>query len=157
MNLLVNSRTSALTDPLREHSMVSRVALWQYIFQSSFTPEMAFLGRGIGIIKADSLYFTYLANFGYPGLVFIVWLTGYFISRGFKLLDRVRDNSVFVLAAGITVMNITFAVVNITGTHIHSFPGDAYFWFWNGVLIALAGKFADKKEGTPDATPSSDT
>jgi hypothetical protein len=32
------------------------------------------------------------------------------------------------------------AIIGITGSHIHAFPGDSYFWFWNGVLIGLWAK-----------------
>jgi hypothetical protein len=40
-------------------------------------------------------------------------------------------------------MDMAFALMNFTGTHIHTFPGDAYFWFWNGVLMNV--RLLDKK------------
>jgi hypothetical protein len=136
-DLLVTQRVSALSNPFEEHSLLSRIALWRYIIALSVDPLMALLGRGVGVLNADSLYFTYLAEFGYPGIIFIIFLIVYFCYKATVLLNQSKDTRVISLARGIAVMNIVFAVINITGTHIHSFPGDVYFWFWNGVLIGL--------------------
>ncbi len=144
MDLLVTNRTTALTSPLEEHSFVSRVALWKNLLVWSSNPELAIMGRGLGALKADSLYFTYLAEFGYPGVILIIIVLITFVMAGFSLIDSTKDPAITVLAKGITVMNIVFAFVSITGSHIHYFPGDVYFWFWNGVLTALA--FAERNK-----------
>lgn len=136
LEMLVTDRADAITNPFKEHSLLSRISLWRMIFDLSFDPIMGILGRGIGTFNADSLYFTYLAELGYPGLIFITGLTLIFILRGFSLAER-TSGTLSTLAQGITIMNITFAIINITGTHIHSFPGDAFFWFFNGILIRL--------------------
>lgn len=136
--LLVTERATALYNPLGEHSFLSRLTLWKNLIAYSKDPVLAFLGRGVGTLKADSLYFTYLAEFGYPGLFFIIAILVGFILKGFYIIDTSNNPDIIVLAKGITVMNIVFAVVSITGTHIHYFPGDIYFWFWNGVLIQLS-------------------
>lgn len=136
-DLLVTERASAISNPFEEHSLLSRVALWKYLFILSFDPIMAVFGRGVGTLNADSLYVTYLAEFGYPGAIFITFLVIFVIIKGFSLIDKSDSHEIRSLARGITVMNIVFAIINITGTHIHSFPGDVYFWFWNGVLIKL--------------------
>ena len=70
-------------------------------------------------------------------MIFITFLVIFIIIKGFSLIDKSESPEIRSLARGITVMNIVFAIINITGTHIHSFPGDVYFWFWNGVLIKL--------------------
>lgn len=137
MNLLVTERSSALSNPFEEHSFLSRMNLWGYIINLSADPVMALLGRGVGVLNADSLYFTYLAEFGYPGMAFILWFVIYTIRQGFSSINHEKDHATLSIIKGITLMNIVFAVVNITGTHIHSFPGDVFFWFWNGVLIEL--------------------
>ncbi|KMQ52005.1 Membrane protein of EXOQ family, involved in exopolysaccharide production [Chitinispirillum alkaliphilum] len=137
ISMLVTDRIGALVNPFVEYSMVSRLALWRYVFASSLNPLYAILGRGTGTFSSDSIYFDYLAQFGYPGLLFIISLIAAFIIYGIRLIDSSKDRSVIVLAKGITVFNITFAIINFTGTHIHSFPGDSYFWFWNGVLVSL--------------------
>lgn len=138
VNLLVNERVSAISNPFEEHSLLSRVSLWRYLVDLSRIPELAIFGRGVGVLNADSLYFTYLAELGYPGVIFIIWLTVFFIVKSFSLCDKAPAGSTaLAVAKGVAIMNIVFAVVNITGTHIHSFPGDAYFWFWNGVVIKL--------------------
>jgi len=137
MNLLVTERSSALSNPFEEYSFLSRINLWRYIIELSADPVMALLGRGVGVLNADSLYFTYLAEFGYPGMIFILWLVGYTIRKGLLFSGTFTDHTTVSLVKGITLMNIVFVVVNITGTHIHAFPGDVFFWFWNGVLIAI--------------------
>ena len=137
IDLLVTERAGAISNPFEEHSFISRVALWKYILSSSLNPEIAIFGSGLGTMNADSLYFTYLGEFGYPGLIFIIYVVIYFIATGFKLIDKSKERNVIAIAKGVTIMNIAFAIINITGTHIHSFPGDSYFWFWNGVLSGL--------------------
>lgn len=138
LNALVTERTSALSNPFEEHSLLSRISLWKYLLDLSRLPEMALLGRGVGALNADSLYVTYLAELGYPGMIFIVWLLAFFIIKSFSLLDKAPVSSpAFAIARGAVIMNIVFCVLNITGTHIHTFPGDAYFWFWNGIVIKM--------------------
>jgi hypothetical protein len=137
VNMLITERSTALTNPFEEHSLLSRIALWKELLVYSKDPVYFFLGRGVGTLKADSLYFTYLAEFGYPGLIFIIVLLVNLTIRGFYVIDHYTDNDIIVLAKGITIMNITIAIISVTGTHIHYFPGDIYFWFFNGVLIQL--------------------
>jgi hypothetical protein len=135
---LVTERVTAVEDPFAEHSFQSRLAFWGFIITSSANPIQAILGRGTGAMSADSLYFTYLAEFGYPGVLFIVTLILSFIINGLKVVDKSTNRDVVLIAKGIVVFNITFAILGISGTHIHAFPGDAYFWFWNGVMIKFA-------------------
>jgi hypothetical protein len=137
VDLLVISRTGAITNPFQEHSLVSRMELWRYIFTTSFSLENALFGRGLGVLNADSLYFTYLAEFGYPGLAFIVFIIIVFIAHGVRAIGTVRDRRAIILVKGIVVMDMALAVMSFTGTHIHSFPGDMYFWFFNGVLMNI--------------------
>jgi hypothetical protein len=134
LDILVTERANAITNPFEEHSLLSRINTWKFIIDMSFEPYMGIVGRGIGSFNADSIYFTYLAELGYPGFFFIIGLTILLIIRGFSLAERSSGN-VRSLAQGITIMNITFAIINLTGTHIHSFPGDAFFWFFNGILV----------------------
>lgn len=146
LDLLVTQRTGALANPFQEYSLLSRIALWKHLVALSADPLNAILGRGIGAINADSLYINYLAQLGYPGIIFIVMFVVVTIRRGFNLIDRSSSPEVVLLARTVTLMNIVFAVINLTGTHIHAFPGDVYFWFWNGVLMKLA---ASEGEVTP--------
>ncbi len=138
VDLLVTTRTSAITNPFEEHSLLSRIDLWHMIVNTSVDPQMALLGRGLGALNADSLYFTYLAEFGYPGLVLIIIIVVGFISRGVRTLPRLRDERSIAIAKAIVVFDIVFSVMNITGSHIHAFPGDVYFWFLNGVLMNVS-------------------
>ncbi len=137
-NMLVADRTSAIYNPLEEHSFLSRLMLWKNLFAYSKDPILAILGRGVGTLKADSVYMTYLAEFGYPGIFFIIAIFFAFILKGLHIIDTAQDPDTVALAKGVTVMNIIFAIISITGTHIHYFPGDIYFWFWNGVVVQQA-------------------
>jgi hypothetical protein len=89
-------------------------------------------------MNADSLYMTYLGEFGYPGLLFIIFLVIGFIMSGLRTLGTLSDPRAEVLVKGVIVMDMVFALMNITGSHIHSFPGDMYFWFFNGVMINIS-------------------
>ena len=138
LDMLISDRSAALVNPMEEHSFVSRLATWRMIVACTGDPAMALFGRGLGAFSADSLYFTYLAEFGYPGLIFIVVLLIVLIAKAFSLLNTLKDRRLLILCKGILIMNIIFAVTGITGSHFNSFPGDAYFWFFNGVLIKLS-------------------
>jgi O-antigen ligase len=137
INLLITERANAIENPFQEHSMVSRLALWRYIIDQSSLPQLALLGRGIGVLSADSLYITYLAELGYPGLLLIVAILIIFIGFGFKVIDTATVKWTSSIAIAVVTMDIVMAIIGITGSHIHAFPGDSYFWFWNGVLIGL--------------------
>jgi hypothetical protein len=134
---LITERANAVTNPFQEYSMISRVALWKYIIEMSVDPQLAIFGRGVGVLNADSLYITYLAEFGYTGMLLIIWIFLTFIRHGFELLDKSPSAQVTAVARAIITMDIVFAIINVTGSHIHAFPGDTYFWFWNGVLMGL--------------------
>jgi hypothetical protein len=157
VDLLVRERASAIANPFEEHSLLSRFAMWKFLLSTSTNLELAVFGRGPGTLNADSLYFTYLGNFGYPGLIFIIFIVVYFIIMGFKLIDNAKSTRVISLAKGITVLNIAFAIINTTGTHIHSFPGDAYFWFWNGVLAGLLPLYQTYTDEPVKDAPASNT
>jgi hypothetical protein len=135
VDLMVTNRAGALANPFEENSMLSRIALWKLVFFLTKDPGMAAFGRGVGALNADSLYVTYLAEFGYPGLIFIIFIICAFIIKGVKSLESLSDPRTVILTKGIIAMDLSFALMNFTGTHIHSFPGDVYFWFWNGVLM----------------------
>jgi hypothetical protein len=143
---MVISRAKAITNPFEEHSMLSRLALWKYMFILSSDPVMALLGRGTGALNAESLYITYLTEFGYPGFIFIIGLFCVFIIKGIRLIDTLQDKEAIVFIKGIICMDLALAIMNITGTHIHAFPGDAYFWFFNGILIGKASFFKNIAE-----------
>jgi cell division protein FtsW (lipid II flippase) len=137
-NSLVAQRSSAILNPFQEHSFLSRLELWHQMIRFSVTPVNAILGRGLGTLKTDSLYFTYLAEFGYPGAFGIIAIFAAFIYYGLKLPHLMSPSFSRSLIKGIAVMDIVYFVISITGTHIHYFPGTLYFWFFNGVLMRYA-------------------
>ncbi|MCU0608711.1 MAG: hypothetical protein MUF22_02955 [Chitinispirillaceae bacterium] len=137
LDKLVTQRSQAINNPFQEHSMQTRIQLWTYIVQSSADPQHAMFGRGVGVLNADSLYLTYLSEFGYPGMLLIMAIIVMFIMGGFKILDRTRSPYALVIAKTVVTMDIVFAIISTTGSHISAFPGDTYFWFWNGVMMGL--------------------
>jgi hypothetical protein len=153
--LLVTERADALENPFQEYSMLSRIALWRYIIEMSALPQLALLGRGVGVLNADSLYITYLADFGYPGLLLMIALIVLFIRCGFQVIDASRSSWAGSLAIAVVTMNLVMAIIGITGSHIHAFPGDSYFWFWNGVVVGLWAdqKNKDRGEETDETAP----
>jgi hypothetical protein len=157
INLLITERANAIENPFQEHSVVSRIALWKYIFDMSAIPQLALLGRGIGVLSADSLYVTYLAELGYPGVILIVALLILFIRYGFKVIDTGQSKWTVSIAVAVVTMDIVMAVIGITGSHMHAFPGDTYFWFWNGVVVGLWTGMARRDEREEaDETASDD-
>jgi hypothetical protein len=140
MDMLVTDRTSALTDPLQEHSFQSRLYLWNLLLKTSIHPIYFFVGHGTGTIRADSLYFDYLGQYGYPGMIFIIWLIVVFVRKGLYVIDNSPDPRQVLHARAITSSTIVFAIISVTGTHLHGFPGDVYFWFFSGVLIKQAAE-----------------
>jgi hypothetical protein len=137
LTMLVTERTNAISNPFQEYSLLSRIALWKLIFQMSSDLQLALLGRGVGALNADSLYITYLSEFGYPGMILIIAIFFIFIKYGFTVIDRSRSAHAVIIAKAVVTMDIVFGIISMTGSHVHAFPGDTYFWFWNGVLVSL--------------------
>ena len=153
--LLVNERADAIENPFQEHSLLSRMALWRSLFEMSVDPQMALLGRGLGVLNADSLYMTYLAEFGYPGMLLIIAIFILFIKYGFQLVDRSRSSWTVSIAVAVVTLDIVFAIISLSGSHIHSFPGDTYFWFWNGVMVGLwTGRTGQNKPEADHENPA---
>ncbi|MDO5576272.1 MAG: hypothetical protein Q4F84_04270, partial [Fibrobacter sp.] len=140
VDMLITDRASGILDPFKEHSMMSRIALWKQLVELSSEPGMAFWGRGLGALQSDSVYFTYLAEFGYPGMLFIIIFQVAAIVTGMRFLNRCEPGNDSFLVRGITIMNFVFLIINLTGNHTNSFPGDIYYWFWNGVMFKLCSE-----------------
>jgi hypothetical protein len=67
-----------------------------------------------------------------------------FIRGGFRILDKSTSPYAIVIATTVVTMDIVFAIVSTTGSHISAFPGDTYFWFWNGVMMGLLTRIESK-------------
>lgn len=138
IDLLVKQRMTAVTNPLSEHSMHSRIMQWGIAWRKATRSLIgAFFGTGLGSFPVDSLYFTYLAEFGFPGLIMILYINVFFILKGMQNYDRLRDPFLLGICRGVLTLNFIFLTINTTGSHIHSFPGDLYYWFSNGVMLKL--------------------
>ncbi len=155
MDMLVKQRMSAVTNPLQEHSMASRLGMWGIVFYYSTQFSMGFFGRGLGQFSADSLYITYLAEFGYPGMLLILILLFLLIRYGLRVYDQLETPFMRAVARAILTLNFVFLIVNITGTHIHNYPGDFFFWFCNGILLKLRDSELHNRDQFPLGQPTS--
>ena len=135
--------------------MASRLGMWGIVFYYSTQFSMGFFGRGLGQFSADSLYITYLAEFGYPGMLLILILLFLLIRYGLRVYDQLETPFMRAVARAILTLNFVFLIVNITGTHIHNYPGDFFFWFCNGILLKLRDSELHNRDQFPLGQPTS--
>ncbi|OGJ87428.1 MAG: hypothetical protein A2268_14870 [Candidatus Raymondbacteria bacterium RifOxyA12_full_50_37] len=136
-DLLVTDRISAVTNPFEEYSMVSRFSMWQMVARNSIILPQGPIGWGTGSFDAHSYYFSTLYWLGYPGLVlaFIIMIRIFLV--GFRIYFDEEERVKRVIIQGCLTMFFMFCVINTTGTHIASHPGDLVFWFCAGVLMVI--------------------
>lgn len=135
-DILIKRRSQALVNPLSEYSLQKRFEIWGSIARESLHFP---LGKGQGTSGyAHSYYFQVLGELGYPGLIAFLVLLHLAFKRGFRLALRPdlppepRRTAAFLL----TVLFV-FSILNLTGTHLHTNPGDIFFWFCVGALSLL--------------------
>jgi hypothetical protein len=134
-SVLITSRTKALANPLQEYSIQKRMEIWGEIW---FFAVLNPLGRGQGTHGyAHSYYFQVLGEIGFPGLIafFVILFFGF--KRGFQILARNPDPETAELARFCLTLLFVFGILNLTGSHLHSNPGDIFFWFSLGILARL--------------------
>ena len=130
--IMITNRTAALANPLQEYSVQKRMSTWIEIYGLSFIRPF---GKGQGTTGyAHSYYFQVLGEIGYPGVIlFLLILTvGYY--RGFKVLSLSKDDEVKELTRALLTLIFMITVLNLTGTHLHTPPGDIFFWFTLGAI-----------------------
>ncbi len=134
-DILITNRTEALANPLGEYSIQKRFQIWQEIWYFAVRNP---LGRGQGTNGyAHSYYFQVLGEIGFPGLFVFLVLIFLGFKRGFQIVRQTRDPEVAETARfGMTLLFV-FSILNLTGTHLHSNPGNVYFWFTLGMLAQL--------------------
>lgn len=130
--IMITNRTAALANPLQEYSVQRRMETWVTImYMSRVFP----FGKGQGTTGyAHSYYFQVLGEIGYPGLLLFlaILIVGFY--RGFMILSLSRDPDVLELTRLMLTLIFMLSVLNLTGTHLHTPPGDVFFWFSLGCI-----------------------
>ncbi len=132
---MITNRTAALANPLQEYSVQKRMETWVGIlYMSKIFP----LGKGQGTTGyAHSYYFLVLGEIGYPGVIvfLLILIVSYY--RGFKIIGHHKDPEVVEFARLLVTILFVITVLNLTGTHLHTPPGDIFFWFSLGCISRL--------------------
>ena len=129
---MIKNRTAALANPLQEYSVQKRMETWAgIIYMSKLYP----LGKGQGTTGyAHSYYFLVLGEIGYPGVLcfLAILIVGFY--RGMKVIAHARDPEKVEYSRLLVTIVFMITVLNLTGTHLHTPPGDIFFWFSLGCL-----------------------
>jgi hypothetical protein len=130
--LMITNRTAALANPLQEYSVQKRMTTWVGIMYTSLQFP---LGKGQGTTGyAHSYYFLILGEIGFPGLIVFLAIVIMAFYRGMTVIAKARDPQVRELARALVTLIFMISVLNLTGTHLHTPPGDIFFWFSLGCI-----------------------
>lgn len=143
--IMIANRTRALANPLQEYSVQKRLQIWGNIWYYALRHP---LGRGQGTTGyAHSYYFQVLGEIGFPGLVVFLLIVGMTFHRGFRVIARSPDPETVELTRLLLSIVFALSVLNLTGTHLHTSPGDIFFWFSLGAI----SRFHRQLDGAPAA------
>jgi O-antigen ligase len=148
--IMIKNRTRALANPLQEYSVQKRMQTWGFIWQQTLHRP---LGVGTGTTGyAHSFYLQTLGETGFPGLALflaMLWLT---FLRGFRVAARSRDPATAELARYLLTLVFVLSILNLTGTHLHTPPGDLFFWFALGTLHRFHRNLVEEEGAAAAAT-----
>ncbi len=142
--IMIKDRTAALANPLAEYSVQKRMSTWVEIFGLSFVYP---LGKGQGTTGyAHSYYFQVLGEIGYPGVILFlsILIVGFY--RGFKVLSLSKDPEVQEMTRMMMTIIFMITILNLTGTHLHTPPGDVFFWFTLGAISRFYRQAVEETE-----------
>ena len=133
--VMITNRTRALANPLQEYSVQKRLEIWTTIFYYSLRYPF---GQGQGSTGyAHSYYFLLLGEVGYPGLLLFLAILFLAFHRGGLVIAQSRDPGEAELARLMLTMVFMISLLNVTGSHMHTNPGDIFFWFSVGTLARM--------------------
>jgi hypothetical protein len=139
---MITNRTAALANPLQEYSVQKRMETWTGIL---FTSLIFPLGKGQGTTGyAHSYYFLVLGEIGYPGLICFLAIVFVGFYRGMKVIANAKDKETAELMRMIVTIVFMLSVLNLTGTHLHTPPGDIFFWFSMGCISRFYRTWRDE-------------
>lgn len=154
---MISNRTAALANPLQEYSVQKRMETWMGIIYTSFYFPF---GKGQGTTGyAHSYYFLVLGEIGYPGLICFLIILVLACYRGISVIATSKDEETRELCRLLMTIVFMLTVLNLTGTHLHTPPGDIFFWFSLGCITrfyretrqALA---KEAEQGTQTGSPA---
>ena len=130
--------------------MQRRLEIWaEILVQSRHHP----FGRGQGTHGyAHSYYFQLLGEVGYPGLFLFLGILFLGFRRGFEVISVSPDSEAAEQARWGMSLLFVFSILNLTGTHLHSNPGDVFFWFTVGMLARLRSETCGPAAADPDSS-----
>ena len=139
---MITNRTAALANPLQEYSVQKRMETWNGIL---FTSLIFPFGKGQGTTGyAHSYYFLVLGEIGYPGLICFLAIVFVGFHRGMKVIAHAKDKETAELMRLIVTIVFMLSVLNLTGTHLHTPPGDIFFWFSMGCISRFYSSWRDE-------------
>ncbi len=145
-DVMIRKRTAALANPLQEYSVRKRMQIWGEIWYYALQKP---LGRGQGTQGyAHSYYFQILGEIGFPGILAFLGILIFAFIRGFQALRLKPARDELELTRFFLSILFMFSILNLTGTHLHTNPGDLYFWFSVGGLAQL---YRDAKQRQSEA------
>ena len=134
-SVMIRNRTAALANPMQEYSIQKRMQIWQEIWYFALRYP---LGRGQGTHGyAHSYYFQILGEIGFPGILAFLGILFLGFKRGFQILRLSPNHEEGELTRFFMSLIFMFAILNLTGTHLHTNPGDIWFWFSLGALSQI--------------------
>jgi O-antigen ligase len=134
-DVMIRNRTAALANPMQEYSIRKRMEIWGEIWY--FAQRKPF-GRGQGTQGyAHSYYFQILGEIGFPGIISLFGILFFAFRRGFQILRLNPPHEDAELTRYFMSLIFMFVILNLTGTHLHTNPGDVFFWFSVGGLSQL--------------------
>lgn len=150
-DVMIRKRTAALANPLQEYSVRKRMQIWTEIWYYALQKP---LGRGQGTQGyAHSYYFQVLGEIGFPGIFAFLGILVFAFIRGFQVLRLKPARDELELARLFLSILFMFSILNLTGTHLHTNPGDLYFWFSVGGLAQLYRDAKARPSGDASARP----
>ena len=154
---MIKNRTAALANPLQEYSVQKRMETWMGIIYTSFFFPF---GKGQGTTGyAHSYYFLVLGEIGYPGLLCFLAILIMAFYRGLSVIGRTKNEEMRELCRLLVTIVFLLTILNLTGTHLHTPPGDVFFWFSLGCISrfyretrnAPSGQAPAEAQGIPAA------
>jgi O-antigen ligase len=150
---MIKNRTAALANPLQEYSIKKRMEIWSEIWYFAIRNP---LGRGQGTHGyAHSYYFQILGEIGFLGVFSFLGILFFGFKYGFAILKMRTNRTQRELTMLMVSMVFMFSLLNLTGTHLHTNPGDIYFWFALGVLARIHREVKTAAENSQTLVPNS--
>lgn len=153
-DIMIRNRTQALANPLQEYSVQKRIATWGWIWMMVMKKPF---GNGQGTTGyAHSFYFQVLGECGFPGIILFLTILFLAFKRGFAVVARARDPGVAEVARYLLTLVFVISILNLTGTHLHTPPGDIFFWFALGTLHRFHREMVDAEDAEAAAVAAAE-